>query len=78
MWILRDSCVRRDVQEHLGFFRFSVKETVFHWSQLPKEELFPPTPRNPAQSSVALPGPLAVPREASKALHWSFEVAGRV
>lgn len=30
LWILRDSCVRRDVQEHLGFFRFSVKETVFH------------------------------------------------
>ena len=30
LWILRDSCIRRDMQEHLGFCRFSVKEIVFH------------------------------------------------
>lgn len=29
-WILRDSCVRRDMLKHLDFVRFSVKENVFH------------------------------------------------
>lgn len=30
VWILRDSCIRRGMRDHLGFFRFSVKEAVFH------------------------------------------------